>query len=61
MLDAYSLNVCIMTTLYFAKMHLALNNIEIQHVFTLNKILNTFSFKNSTNLVISKDYLRLCV
>jgi hypothetical protein len=41
------------------KMHLVENNIKIQHVFTLHKILNAFCYKNVANLVIFQRLFRV--
>jgi hypothetical protein len=46
MFDASSSNMCMIRGLYYAKMHLAKENIEIQRIFTLHKIFSIFSQKN---------------
>jgi hypothetical protein len=56
----HSLSICIIRDLYSTKIILVGDNIEIQCVFMLCKILNAFYSKNSPNLNLSNDLLGLC-
>lgn len=51
--NACSSNMCMTRDLYFTKMHLAKNNIEIQCIFTLHRNFNGFFSKNLTDIALS--------
>ncbi len=54
----YSWNIWIAKVLYLVKIYLVEENMEIQHVFMLQRILKPLCSKNSTQLLLSKTHLK---
>jgi hypothetical protein len=58
-LVTYSSNMCTTNNLYFIKIHLPKDNIEIQCVLTFHRILMALCFRNLANLDFSKKTFKV--